>query len=85
MAERQVGFVAHYFGNVGIAGVMLTEGELSVGDLIHIKGQVSDLTTRVQSIQLNHVAVERARRGDNVGIMVPGHVRDRDRVFKVVP
>lgn len=84
MAEREIGIVTHYFGHIGVAAVKIVDGDLVVGDTLHIKGHTSDVTTRIESMQLNHAAVEQARKGDDIGIKVPDHVREHDKVFKVV-
>jgi putative protease len=84
MAEREIGTVTHYFGHIGVAAVKITDGNLVVGDTIHIKGHTSDITTTIASMQLNHADVKEARKGDDVGVNVPDHVREHDKVFKVV-
>lgn len=81
MAEKQVGFVDHYWTNLGVAGVRLTDGELHVGDRIHIRGYTSDFTQRVESIQIDHHAVEEAKPGDEIGLEVREHAREHDIVF----
>ncbi len=83
MAEQKVGVVTHYFGKIHVAAVDLTAGELHVGDTIHVKGQTSDFTQNVDSMQIEHQAVEAARPGDPVAIKVIEHARVHDEVFKV--
>ena len=85
MAEHRIGVVIHYWGKIGVAGLSITDGELRVGDSIHIKGHVSDFTQRVDSIQIENKAVEVARPGDQIGVRVTDLVRKRDEVFKVTP
>ena len=68
MAEVKIGTVTHYFGHLGVAAVAITEGELKVGDSIHILGHTSDFTQRVDSIQLEHESIQCAGPGQNVGI-----------------
>lgn len=38
MSEQSVGTVIHYWSNIRVAGVKITDGELRVGDIIHVKG-----------------------------------------------
>ncbi len=83
MVERKIGVITHYYGNIGVAGLSLTDGELISGDTIHIKGHTSDFTQRVDSIQVEHEPVDVARAGDEVGIKVIEHAREHDEVFKV--
>ncbi len=85
MAEQRVGVVIHYWDKIGVAGVRLTEGELNVGDEIHVKGHTSDFTQRVDSIQLEHETVELAQPGHEIGVKVVEQAREHDAVFKVTP
>ena len=61
----------------------ITEGELRVGDTIHIKGHTSDFRQRVDSMQVEHDSVESARAGDSIGMKISERVREHDEVFKV--
>lgn len=83
MPETKVGRVKEYFAKVGVAGIDITEGQLSVGDTIHIKGHTTDLTQRVDSMQLEHEPLQRAEPGQLIGIKVRERVRPHDEVFKV--
>jgi putative protease len=85
LAEQRIGVVTHYFGKISVAAIELTDGELRVGDTIHIKGHTSDFTQTVDSMQLEHDAVESASVGESVGIKVAEHAREHDEVFKVTP
>ena len=85
MSEIEVGVVRHFFDRLDVAAVELTSGDLAVGDTLHIRGHTSDVTTRVDSIQLEQEKLTRAAKGQNVGIKITGKVREHDRVFKVVP
>lgn len=85
MAEEVlVGRVSHYFGKVQVAAIDLTEGDLSVGDTVHIKGHTSDFTQVVDSMQIDRVDVEHAEKGKSVGIKVKEHAREGDQVYKVI-
>jgi putative protease len=84
MAEEQVGVVTHFFGKIGVAGVRVTAGEITVGDTIRIKGHTTDFTQTVDSIQMEHGSVPSARAGDEVGIKVAEIAREHDLVFKLV-
>jgi putative protease len=85
MAEEvKIGTVSHYFGKVNVAAIDLTDGDLAVGDTIHIKGHTSDFTEKVESMQIDRVDVPKAEKGQGVGIRVSEHARVGDEVFKVV-
>ena len=83
MEEQEIGVVSHYFGHINVAAIELTGGDLSVGDTIHVKGHTSDLTMAVTSMQIEHETVEKATKGQSIGIKVPEHVRVHDTVYKV--
>ena len=85
MAEQLIGRVTHYFGKAGVAGIEITEGQLSVGDTIHIVGHTSDFTQSVESMQIDRVPVESAQVGDEIGIKVVEHAREHDNVYRVLP
>ena len=81
--EEKVGVVTHYFGNIGVAAIQLTDGSLRVGDTIHIKGHTSDFAQAVDSIQIEHEKVDSAGPGQDIGMKVLEHARTHDEVFKV--
>jgi len=85
MAEQLIGRVTHYFGKVQVAGIEITEGELKVGDTVHIVGHTSDFSQPVESMQVDNAAVESAKVGDLVGIKVAEHAREHDQVYRVTP
>ena len=85
MPEEQIGRVTHYFGKVSVAGIEVTANELKVGDTIHITGHTTDFTCTIESMQIQNNDVERATKGDDVGIKVPERVRPHDIVYRVLP
>jgi len=85
MNEQLIGEVSHYWGNIDVAGVEITDGELSLGDEIHIKGTTTDFTQKVDSMQIETKNIEKAQKGDSIGLQVVEKVRTHDKVFKIVP
>ncbi len=83
MAEHEIGVVTHYFGKIGVAALLLTDGVLRVGDVICIVGQTTDLELTVDSMQIEHRSVSEAVAGQEIGILVPEHVRQHDKVYKL--
>lgn len=77
-----VGVVTHFFPKVRAAVVKLTK-PLSVGDEVRVKGHTTDFKQLVSSMQIDHVRVSRAGKGDEVGIGVSSRVREHDIVLKV--
>jgi putative protease len=83
MPETKVGVVTHYFGKPGVAMIKATDDTIAVGDRIHIKGQTTDHTQVIESMQVERQPVERAEVGQEAGIKVGVHTRERDEVYKV--
>ena len=84
MEEKEVGMVADYFAHIGVVAVDITKGELQVGDTLHFKGHTTDFTQTIQSMQIEHEQVDKAKVGDSVGIKVKERVRKHDTVYKVI-
>lgn len=82
MKEERIGVVLHYYSKAGVAAIKL-EDALRTGDKIHIKGHTTDFDETVKSIQIEHKQVSEAKKGDDIGIMVTGHVRERDIVYRI--
>jgi translation elongation factor EF-1alpha len=82
VSEKLIGTVVHYYPQVGVAGVVLS-GRLKVGDTIHVKGHTTDFTGTVESMQIDHVEVKKAKKGDDIGIRVPDRAREHDEVYRV--
>jgi len=77
-----VGEVTHYFPHVS-AGVVKLSGGLKLGDMIRIKGHTTDFKQTVDSLQINHVIVNEAKRGDEIGLKAKDRVRIGDLVYKL--
>ena len=83
MNEKMIGNVTHYYNHLHVATVMVTDGELHLGDMIHIEGHTSDFMQKIASMELDHESVEVAKPGDIVGIAIDEYVREHDRVYVV--
>jgi len=81
--EKKVGIITHYFGKISVAVLKVTEGEVKVGDTIHIKGAHSDFTQQVVSMQVEHNNIEVAKKDDEVGLRVDQQVHEHDEVYLV--
>lgn len=83
--EEEIGRITHYFAkiNVGILEMTKENGELSIGDTIHIKGFSTDFYQNIESMQLDHSPVESVKSGDLVGLKLDHTARVKDLVFRV--
>lgn len=83
MSETKIGTVTHYFTDLHVAAVEIADGELRIGDTIHIKGHTSDFIQKVGSMQLEHKSVDVAKPGDDVAIGMDEYTRVHDTVYLV--
>jgi putative protease len=83
MVEEKIGVVEHFFTNINVAAIKITNGNLKVGDTIHIVGAHTDLKEKVNSMQIDKNPVQSVKSGDAVGIKVKDKVREHDIVYKV--
>lgn len=84
MEEKEIGRVTHYFTTIGVAAIELTAGILKIGDTIRIKGHTSDFTQKIESMQVEHNEVEKAKTGDIIGLKVTEHAREHDIVYRIM-
>jgi putative protease len=80
---ERIGVVTHYFSHLSVAVVKLESARLRVGDTIHFRGHTTDFKQRVDSLQVNHAAVQEVGPGDDFGLKVRDHARENDIVYKV--
>lgn len=78
--EKKLGEILHYFDKISVAAIKV-KAPFKVGDVIHIKGHTTDFEQPVGSIQIEHVAVQKVKKGDDIGIKVKEFVREGDGVF----
>ena len=83
MAEVLIGKVTDYFAKIGVAALIINNGELSLGDTIHFVGYTTDFEQKINSMQIDLQPVDSAKTGDGIGIKVKDRVRHGDKVYKV--
>ncbi len=83
--EKLIGRVTHYFNKIGVAVIEITDDELNVGDTIHIKGHTTDFKQIVNSMQIEHKPIEKATKGESIGMKVDSTVHEKDQVYKIIP
>jgi len=83
MVEEKIGIVEHFFNKVGVAAIRITNGELKIGDTIHVVGAHTDFTQKIDSMEIDRNPVEIVKKGDDVGIKVKDRVREHDTVYKI--
>lgn len=81
--EKEIGKVIHYYTNLKVAIIKLKDS-LSKGEEIHIQGHTSDFKQKIDSMQIEHKQIEKAKKGQTIGLKVKEHAREGDTVYKVV-
>lgn len=79
---KEVGKVTHYYGKIGVAIVDLSDG-LKVGDKIKVEGSRTEFEQTVDSMEVEHKAVEEAKKGDVIGLKVREKMSEGATVYKL--
>jgi len=79
--EEEIGTVGHYFNHAHVAAIHVDHGRLKIGDLLHIRGNTTNIEETIQSMQVNHTEVREVGHGAYVGIPVHEKVRQHDHVY----
>jgi len=78
-----IGKVTHYFPHVKAGAIIIESGELSLGNTVRIKGHTTDFKQKIASMQIDRNPVDKATKGDEIGILVKSRVRIHDKVYKI--
>lgn len=78
--EKFLGVVEHYFGKISVVAFKVKTA-FQIGDVIHFKGAKTDFNQKIESMQMNHKDINKAVRGDEVGIKVRDNVRVGDKIY----
>ena len=79
--KKEIGKITHYFNKIGVAVVELT-GTINIGDKILIKGAHTEFEQEVKSMQIEHESIEKAGKGQSIGMKVEQRVHENDVVYK---
>ena len=83
MTDTKVGVIVHYYDKIGVAVVKVLT-PIKVGDRIKISGHDKEFEQEIASMQVEHQNIEKAKKGDDVGMKVDQPVKDGDEVYKIV-
>ena len=79
---KPIGVVSNYFEHVSVAAIKLS-APLKAGDKIKIAGgEETDFEQKVGSMQIHHEKVDKAKKGDEIGVKVNHKVRKGYKVYK---
>lgn len=82
MARKLVGKITHYFPNVGVAVVALSAA-LEVGKDIEIEKEGNVVKQKVKSMQIEHKTLQKAKKGQEIGLKVDSEVKVNSLVYSV--
>lgn len=80
VSEVEVGRITHFFDKINVAVVELVSS-LKKGDRVRIKGNTTDFEQKIESMQLEHEKIEKASKGQAIGLKVNGAVKVHDKVY----
>ena len=81
VSKKPIGKITHFYDKIGVAVVALDAG-LKVGDKIKIGKNDKFVEQEVKSMQVEHEKIEKAKKGQEVGLKVKKGVKNGDLVFK---
>ena len=82
MAEKEIGKVTHFFDKISVMVVKLTN-KISIGDRIKVKRGDEEFEETIESMQVEHENIEKAKKGDEIAIKVSSPTKEGAVVFKV--
>ncbi len=80
---EKVGEVTHYFPHVKAAAVLVLKDGLKVGDRIYLKGHTTNFKEKINSMQLDRVPIQEAKKAQEIGLLVKSRVRIGDTVYRI--
>ena len=81
--EERIGSVIKFFEKTSIAAIKLDFHDLVIGDMIRIKGTTTDFIQKIELMEFDHKPVDKANRGQFIGIKVSQPAKPFDLVYKV--
>lgn len=77
----KIGKIHHYYDKIGVAALTLT-GPLAVGDTVTVTGHGNTVTQTIDSMQIEHEQIQKAKKGDDVAFKIDQPVKEGDEVEK---
>lgn len=78
---KPVGTIIHYYDKIGV-GVIRLDGTLKVGDTIKLRRGDQEFIQTVDSMQMEHENVDKAGKGQEVGMKLNEKTKEGALVFK---
>lgn len=78
--EVEIGEVTNYFEKIGVAAIKLSK-PIKTGDKVKFKGGEVEFEQTISSMQIHGKSVEKAKKGDEVGIKIDHRANKGYRVL----
>jgi len=83
MADFKIGKVTHFFDKIGVAVIEL-DSDMGSGDRIKfVRGGEELFEQEVSSMQVEHEKVDKAKKGDTIGMKTDKPVKEGSEIFKI--
>jgi putative protease len=80
---KLIGNITHYFPKVKAAVVKL-KAPVKIGDSIRVMGgENTNFTQVVNSMEIDHKKIKRAKKGDEIGLKLNKKVREGYKIYKI--
>lgn len=80
--EKEIGKVTHFYDKIGVLVVKLTD-KIAVGDRIKVKRGDEEFEETIESMQIEHENIDKAKKGDEIAIKVSGKTKEGAVVYRV--
>ena len=78
--EKAIGKVVHWYDKIGVAVVKLEAG-LKVGDKVKVRHGEVEFEDSVESMQLDHGAIDSGKKGQEVAIKLSQQAKEGSLIF----
>jgi len=83
-SKKFIGKINHYYPEIGVGILKINAGSLKISDEVWIIGRTTGIVKhKINSMQMNHKSVEKAEKGEDVGIKLP-FCRKGDEIYKIL-
>ncbi|MEK7480636.1 MAG: hypothetical protein AAB604_00860 [Patescibacteria group bacterium] len=79
--EKEIGKVIHYYDRAGVAVIRLSDA-LNVGDTVKFKKGETEFEETIDSMEVEHQAIESAQAGQEVAVKVSQKAREGTAVLQ---
>ena len=82
MAQKKpIGKVTHYYDKINVA-ILKLSSPLKTGEEVEFKGTTTDFKQSIDSMEVDHEKVKKAKKGEVIGVKVDEKVREHDLVYR---